>query len=192
MLILFLKAFKYIFPHFISLNTWVRDRVAQRCFSARHFPSVVDVWLNMPHQRHPPLPIMPSVEQPTHHWSSATRHRLSDDRLSMFAQPPDTLKSKSTRTTLWLRSSGSSSIIPVQTLIGLDMPSSPPPNSWLGTPTRQRSIRACHVDSDTKTPPYIQILSMYLCSFLSIVLLIRFIARYRFWQRWFTTFTHHQ
>ena len=71
---------------------------------ARHFPSV------MPHQRHPPLPIMPnnrlaiSLVPPQYHLfpqiQGPTRHRLSNDRLSMFAQPPDTLKSNSAQTML--------------------------------------------------------------------------------------------
>ena len=71
----------------------MRERVAQCCFSARHFPSVVDEWLNMPHQRHPPLPIMPSVQQPTRHRSSPTPipHLPSNPRshsASSIKRPP--------------------------------------------------------------------------------------------------------
>ena len=164
MLILFLKPFKYIFLYFISLNSECASELRSAASVLGIFRALLmSGWtchINAIHHSPLCLPfnnrlaiglvppqyhIFPQIQGPT-------RHRLSNDRLSMFVQTPDTLKSNAAQTTLRRRSSGSSSIIPVQTLIGLAMPTSPPPNSWCGTPTRQWSIRMCHIDSDTKTP----------------------------------------
>ena len=46
LMLLFLKASKYIFPYFFPLNTECANECAQRSFSARDFPSAVDGWLS--------------------------------------------------------------------------------------------------------------------------------------------------
>ena len=167
MLILFLKAFKYIFPHFISLNS---ECVSELCSAA----SVLSIFrallmsgwtchINTIHHspscflfnNWPSIGLVPSQYHILSQIQGSTQHHLSNDCLLMFAQLLDTLKANSTRTSLWLHLSGSSSIILVQTLIGLAMPTSPPPNSWRGTPTRQWSIQVCHIDGDNKTPQWL-------------------------------------
>ena len=50
MLVLFLRPFKYIFPHISSLNSECANECVQRSFSARDFPSAVDGWLSTPHR----------------------------------------------------------------------------------------------------------------------------------------------
>ena len=46
MVVLFLRTFNYIFPYFFSLNNEYASGCVRRSFSARHFPSAVDVWLS--------------------------------------------------------------------------------------------------------------------------------------------------
>ena len=69
MLVLFLRTFKYMLSCFFPLKNECASECAQHTFSARHFPSVVDEWLSMPHPSHAlhsdtlPFTNSPSVRQ---------------------------------------------------------------------------------------------------------------------------------
>ena len=85
MLVPFLRSLRYIFSYFSRLKNECASECMQQSFSARHFPSIVDEWLNAPHHLchtlMPPFhdkapstsirwPIRPSVQQSIQCWSS--------------------------------------------------------------------------------------------------------------------------